>query len=138
MKPGLTPGTKGTRHFDVGEDRCITFMGEALSIYATPLMVRDVERACREVLGEFLEEGENSVGSRIELDHLGPTLKGMWVDIDVAVTAVDRRRVDFEVEVRDPLDVVGRAKHTRFVVLLDKQRERLEAKAAEFAARNKG
>ena len=46
------------------------------------------------------------------------------------VRDVEGRRVSFEVEVRDALEVVGRVKHTRFVVDLERQKERLEAKAA--------
>jgi predicted thioesterase len=97
-------------------------------------MVRDIEHACREFLGEHLSESENSVGARIELDHLGPTLIGMWVDVVASVTSVEGRRVEFQVEVRDALDVVGRGKHVRFVVDLDKQRQRLESKAAKVKA----
>ncbi len=138
MKPGLAEGATRTQRFDVDEARCITFMGEALSVYATPFMVRDVERVCRLLLEEYLTEEENSVGSHVEIDHLGPTLKGMWVDVKVTVTLVDRRRIDFEAEVSDPIEVVGRAKHTRFVLMLDKQRERLKAKAARFEELDKG
>lgn len=133
MKPGLTSGMTRKRRFDVNDESTIGFMGEGLRIYATPFMVRDIERTCREFLGEFLSEQENSVGSRMEIDHLGPTLKGMWVEVTATVVAVEGRRVSFEAEVRDALDIVGKVKHVRFVVDLDKQRERLEAKAAKFA-----
>jgi fluoroacetyl-CoA thioesterase len=133
MKPGLTSGMTRKRRFDVNDESTIGFMGEGLRVYATPFMVRDIERTCREFLGEFLSEQENSVGSRMEIDHLGPTLKGMWVEVTATVVAVEGRRVSFEAEVRDALDIVGKVKHVRFVVDLDKQRERLEAKAAKFA-----
>ncbi len=138
MKSGLLVGLTRTRRFDVKEDRTIGFMGEGLRVYATPFMVQDIEGTCRDLLGEYLTEAENSVGARVEIDHLGPTLKGMWVDVTVSVTAVEGRRVSFDAEVRDALDVVGRAKHVRFVVDLAKQRERLEAKAARVAELNKG
>lgn len=131
MKPGLTTGAARTRRFEVDTERTIGFMGEALRVYATPEMMRDIERTCRDFLGEYLTEAENSVGARVELDHLGPTLLGMWVDVAVSVAEIDGRRVNFDVEVRDALDVVGRARHVRFVVDLDKQRQRLEAKAAK-------
>ena len=108
-------------------------MGEGLRVYATPFMVKDMENACRELLGEYLSEAENSVGARVEIDHLGPTLKGMWVEVKATVTGVEGRRVSFDAEIRDELDVVGKAKHVRFVVDLAKQRERLEAKAAKLA-----
>lgn len=131
MKPELEQGMTRTRRVEIDDERTIGFMGEALRVYATPSMVLDVERTCRLFLEEFLEEGENSVGAHIAVDHLGPTLNGMWVDVTAKVTAVEGRKVTFEVEVRDALDLVGRAKHIRYVVDLEKQRQRLEAKAAK-------
>jgi hypothetical protein len=134
MKPGFTVGMKKTARITVDTDRTIGFMGDALRVYATPMMVRDVEITCKDFLGEFLSAEENSVGARVEIDHLGPTLRDMWVDITATVTAIEGRRVNFEVEVRDALDTVGKVKHTRFIVELAKQKERLEAKAAKLAA----
>ncbi len=122
-----------TERLVVDTDRTIGFMGEALRVYGTPWMVRDIEITCKDFLGEYLTAEENSVGARVEIDHLGPTLKDMWVDVIVKVTGIDGRRVNFEAEVRDALDVVGRAKHVRFIVDLAKQRQRLEAKAAKLA-----
>lgn len=133
MKPGLAAGMSRTQRIVVDTDRTIGFMGEALRVYATPSMVRDVEITCKDFLGEYLTPEENSVGARVEIDHLGPTLRGMWVDVTVTVTGIEGRRVNFDAEVRDALDVVGRAKHVRFVVDLAKQKERLEAKAAKLA-----
>jgi predicted thioesterase len=131
MKAGLEQGLSRTRRVEIDNERTIGFMGDALRVYATPSMVLDIERTCRTFLEEFLEEGENSVGARVEVDHLGPTLNGMWVDVAATVASVEGRKVVFEVEVRDALDLVGRAKHIRFVVDLEKQRQRLEAKAAK-------
>ena len=133
MKPGLTAGMQKTARVVIDTDRTISFMGEALRVYATPMMVRDIEMTCKDFLAEYLTPEENSVGARVEIDHLGPTLKDMWVDVTATVTGVEGRRVNFEVEVRDALDLVGKAKHTRFVVELAKQKERLEAKAAKLA-----
>jgi len=130
MKSGLEKGMARTQRFEVDASRTIGFMGDALRVYATPSMARDVEHACREFIGEYLSDRENSVGARIELDHLGPTLVGMWIDVVVSVSSIDGRRVQFDFEVRDALDVVGRGKHVRFVVDLDKQRQRLQSKAA--------
>jgi predicted thioesterase len=130
MKSGLEKEMTRTQRFEVDADRTIGFMSDALRVYATPSMVRDVEHTCRKFLGEYLSDEENSVGARIELDHLGPTLIGMWVDVVASVSSINGRRVEFDVEVRDALDVVGRAKHVRLVIDLDKQRQRLESKAA--------
>ena len=134
MKPGLSVGMTRTRRVVIDAERTIGFMGEALRVYSTPSMVLDIERACRDFVGEFQTDAENTVGARVEIDHLGPTLLGMWVDVTATVTAIEGRRVDFEAEVRDALDTVGRAKHVRYVVDLAKQKERLEAKAAKVRA----
>ena len=133
MKPGFEVGSTCTKRFVVGKDRTIGFMGEALRVYATPWMVRDVENVCKDFLQEYLEPEQNSVGMRVEIDHLGPTLVDMWVDITATVSEIDRRKVTFEVEVKDALDRVGKSKHIRFIVDLAKQKERLEAKAAKLA-----
>jgi len=137
MKSGLEKGMLRTRRFEVDAGRTIGFMSDALRVYATPSMARDIEHTCREFLGEYLSDKENSVGARIELDHLGPTLIGMWVDVVASVLSIEGRRVQFEVEVRDALDVVGRGKHVLFIVDLDKQRQRLESKAAKVQALQK-
>jgi predicted thioesterase len=97
-----------------------------------------MEVTCRDFLIEFLDEGENSVGARIELDHMGPSLLGTYVEVTATVAEVDGRKVVFTFEVHDALDQVGRGKHIRYVVNLDKQRERLEAKKARLQEAGKG
>lgn len=134
MKDSLQPGLETTRRITVDADRTIGFMGEALRVYATPSMVLDIERTCKDLLQEHLDEGENSVGARVEIDHLGATLLGMWVDVHASIVELDRRRVLFDVAVTDQLgDKVGACRHTRFVVDLAKQKERLDAKRARLA-----
>jgi fluoroacetyl-CoA thioesterase len=131
---GLTAGASTTRRFTIDKERTISFMGEELRVYATPSMVLDIERTCRDFLVQHIKDGEDSVGARVEIDHLGPTLLGMWVDVTAKVASVEGPRVIFDVEVKDALDVVGRAKHIRFVVDKARQKQRLEAKAAKVKA----
>ncbi len=133
MKSGLKVGTTLTKRYEIDLDRTIGFMGEHLRVYATPWMVKDMESTCRDILGDYLEEFENSVGAHVEIDHLGPTLVGMWVDVKATITAIDGRRINFDSEIRDEMDLVGKSKHTRFIVDLKKQKERLESKAAAIS-----
>ena len=134
MRPGLGIGAKQVTTFTVDERRTIAFMGDALRAYSTPSMVLDVEHACRDLLVAFHEPGEDSVGARVEIDHLGPTLLGQSVTVTATVAAVDLPRVTFDIDVRDDIDTVGAARHVRFVVDTVKQGERLEKKAARVAA----
>ena len=133
MKTELRAGLTHTQRVVVDRDRTIGFMGEAMRVYSTPSMVLDVERTCKDFLAQHLTPEQNSVGMRVEIDHLGPALLDSWVDVSITVTEVDRRKVTFEAEVRDALDLIGKATHIRFVVELAKQTERLEAKKAKLA-----
>ena len=97
-------------------------------VYATPRMVSDVEYACRDYLLGHLDQGEDSVGAHVSIDHLGATPPGLEVTIEARIAAVDRRRVTFEYSVKDPVEEVGRGVHVRFVVETAKSRERIAAK----------
>ena len=130
MKKSLTTGLAASKSLEVDESRCIGFMGREAAVYATPRMVNDVEYACRDMLLEHLEEGEDSVGAHVSIDHLAPTPMGMKVRIEVRIVEVDRRKVVFEFTVKD-IEEVGRGRHVRYVVERAKTRERLAAKRAK-------
>jgi predicted thioesterase len=129
MKPSLAAGLNATSKLIVDRERTIGFMGEKARVYATPTLVRDVEIACRELLLQHLDPGEDSVGTRIELDHLAATLLGMSVELTVNVTEVKGRAVTLEVGGKDSVDVICRGKHQRFIVDVKTAEARLAAKA---------
>ena len=135
MKDTLRPGLAKTRRIAVDRDRTIGFMGEEGRVYATPFLVGDIERACRDLLLEHADPGEDSVGMEVAVRHLAPTLLGMEVEIVATVTAIERRKVTFEVTARDEIEPIATSSHTRFVVDVAKQHARLQAKAAARAAR---
>ena len=134
MKESLKAGLESTVKLEVDRARTISFMGEEARIYATPMLVRDIEVACRNLLGMHLDAGEDSVGTRVELDHLAATLIGMRVELRVRIAEVSGRAVTFEVEGRDNVEPICRARHGRFVVDLAKTKARLAAKAEKAAA----
>jgi fluoroacetyl-CoA thioesterase len=131
MKDTLKPGLQKTRRITVDRARVTRHMGETLGVYATPAMVNDIEMVCRDFLLEHLDAGEDSVGTRVDIQHLAATPEGMWVEITATVTTIDRRAVTLEAIVRDPLDEVGRCTHSRFIVDVAKMKERLAAKIAK-------
>ena len=129
MKASLQPGLKHSVRFEVTRDRTIDFMGEKARVYATPMLVRDVEVACRELLLQHLDPGEDSVGTRVEIDHLAASLLGMPITLEVEVTAVNKRAVSFAVTGSDGIDTICRANHNRFVVDQAATEQRLADKA---------
>ncbi len=138
MKTTLQVGTTHTAEISVDAARTISFMGEALRVYATPSMCMDIEQTCRKLLLEHHDPGEDSVGARIEIDHLGPTLIGQTVAMTARVVELALPRVTFEVEVKDEIDAVGKARHVRFVVDMAKQGARLQRKADKVKAAKEG
>ena len=133
MKDGLKKGVSATRRITVDQERSVGLLGPGLEVYATPAMVRDIEIVSHDLIAEHLEESEESVGTHISVDHLGATPLGMSVDITVTVVEVDGRRLRLDAEVRDALEQVGRGRHDRFVVDIEKQKARLKAKLAKAA-----
>jgi predicted thioesterase len=134
MKATLAVGLSSTRVFAIDRERTIDFMGEAARVYATPMLVRDIEVSCRAFLLGHLDPGEDSVGTRVEIDHLAATLLGMTVKIEVKVAELKGRAVTFEVTGSDGVDTICRGKHSRFIVDVKQTEQRLAAKAAKAKA----
>jgi predicted thioesterase len=132
MSDTLASGLSTTVRYTVDTARTIDFMGEELRVYSTPSMLQDMERTCRDMLVTRLESGQDTVGIAVELQHLGATLLGMWVDVTARVTNVDDRRIDLEIETVDESgQTVGKANHARFVVDVERQKARLRKLAAK-------
>ena len=128
MSQKLQTGLRATARFEVDESRTIGFMGDEGRVYATPELVRDIENTCRDLLLEYVDEGQDSVGTRIDVSHTAATPFGMWVEITATVTALDGRAVELEISARDPVEQICRGKHARFIVDVAKTIERLKGK----------
>jgi fluoroacetyl-CoA thioesterase len=103
-----------------------------LRVYATPAMVRFVERSCFRLLEARLPKGKTTVGVEIQLQHLAPTPVDKEVHLRAEVTAVVDNRVEFHFEVQDDLEVVGRGKHTRAIIDLDRFLARVKSKSEQL------
>jgi predicted thioesterase len=137
MKPSLQPGLSAVKRITIDRDRTIGFMGEDARVYATPRLISDIEHTCRDLIVAHADPGEDSVGMEVAVKHLAPTLAGSTVEITVKVTAVDGRKVAFDVSAKDELDTVSAGTHTRFVVDVARTKERLKSKAEKLAALRK-
>jgi predicted thioesterase len=106
-------------------------MGDECRVYGTPYLLYDIEMLCRDLLLEHSDQGEDSVGTSVQLDHTGPTLQGMWVELTVVIAAVEGRAVTFDITARDALEQVATGTHARFVVDVEKTAARLKGKLAK-------
>lgn len=130
MKDTLTAGLSTTARIDVDPSRTIDFMGDDCRVYGTNWLVFDIEMTSRNFLLEHLDEGEDSVGTRIAFDHMAATPLGMWVEVKVSITEVKGRMITIELECRDELDVVAKGSHNRFIVDLATTADRIRDKKA--------
>jgi len=134
VNKALTAGLTTTSRITIDKPRTIDFMGDEARIYATPELVRDIEITCRDLLLQHIEEGQDSVGTRIDVEHIAATPIGAWVEITATVSSVDGRALAFEIKARDPLEDICRGQHNRFIVDVAKTGERLRSKVARLDA----
>ena len=122
-------GTTYTLSTTVTEEKLACNMKSgSLPVFATPAMVALMEETSAAALSLFLEKGETSVGTALDLKHTAATPLGMKVTATAEIVEVDRRRVTFQVTVRDEQEEIGSARHDRFVVGAEKFLAKANAK----------
>ncbi len=121
MKPGLKTGDVGELTWIVDPTMTITLGGiPQATVFSTPNMIMLMERAAREALRPYLEDGEESVGVEVQVEHTGPAVLGSTVRGVAKVLEVDGRRVGFEILAYAGDREIGRGKHRRAMVQLDR------------------
>ena len=98
-----------------------------LPVLATPAMTALMEQAAAGALEEFLPEGWTSVGISLDVEHTSATPLGMGFRAEAAVTAVEGRKILFDVRAYDDAGEIGHGTHARFAV----ESEPFLAKAAK-------
>jgi len=131
MKESLRAGLTHERQITIDRDRTISFMGEEGRVYATPELVRDIEVTCRELLLQHVDDGEDSVGTAISIQHSAPTPVGMNVWITVEIASVEGRLVNLKISAKDETDPICKGTHSRFIVDKAKTVERLKSKGTK-------
>ncbi len=100
-------------------------------VYSTPMMIALMENASMNCIADFLEAGETSVGTEINVKHISASPVGIEVYAISTVTSVDGRKVDFKIEAFDKAGKIGEATHSRFVLNADKFMAKAKAKLDE-------
>ncbi|MGQ9687726.1 MAG: thioesterase family protein [Desulfobaccales bacterium] len=97
-------------------------------VFATMFLVMLFEGVSAELMAPHLAPGEQSVGFAVNLKHLAPTPLGMEVRARTEVTAVEGRKLTFKVEAFDEKEKIGEAVHERFIINVDKFKQKVESK----------
>ena len=105
---GLEVGLKGYAETMVDESNVASSVGSGLlDVFSTPSMIALMEKACKESVAPFLDEGQGTVGIRLEVDHLAATPIGQKVWVDSELIAVDKRILTFAVTARSEKEKIG-------------------------------
>ena len=128
----LEPGLVNEIQMTVEESDTARYSGgENLpAVFATPRLISYMERAAHQAIVPYLEEGQTSVGTSVNIRHMGATPVGMQVRFRAELLEVDRRRLRFKVEAWDDVEKVGEGEHERFIIDLERFNQRLEQKQA--------
>ena len=116
----VVPGIEGYEEEVVTEELTATHIGGTVRVFATPMMITLMERVSRVSITPYLDEGQDSVGTLVNVTHEAAVPVGKKVWCGSEVIGVDRRRVTFRVVVRDENGIVGRGIHERFIVDVDR------------------
>jgi len=129
----LKAGIEGRASVTVNKENTATAYGSgSVNVFATPAMVGLMEHAAISAVESLLETGFTTVGTRIDVKHLAATPLGMNVTATARLVEVDGKRLLFEVEVRDEVELVGTGVHERFIVKMDSFIKRAEGKPGKI------
>ena len=115
------------------ENAAKTLGSGSLLVYGTPAMLLLVEKTAVALLDGHLDEGMTTVGTNLNVDHVSASPIGCEVSCEVTLTEIDRKKLTFAVEVKDPAGVIGKGTHERFIVDAEKFQEVAASLASSFS-----
>lgn len=126
----LEAGIKGEQSVEVVYENTATAVGSGvLEVFGTPCMIALMEKTASESVAPYLEEGNGSVGTMLNIRHVSATPIGMRVRCESELTEVDGRRLVFEVKAYDEVGLIGEGQHERFIVNNEKFQSKTNSKA---------
>ena len=114
VEGGLAVGLASEATYTVTPDMSPPHLVDVLS---TSQMIRLIEDTCLAAVDAQLEAGETTVGTRVDVSHVGMARAGEDVTVDIRLVKITRRRLlSFEVQVTAPAGVISTGTHQRLLV----------------------
>jgi fluoroacetyl-CoA thioesterase len=115
------PGLKLDRTLHVEDEHTAVALGSGdVPVLGTPALLALAEGACVAAISEDLPDGETSVGTWAEIEHLKATPVGHDVCAHATLIGHHGRRLEFNVLVEDGGETIAKVRHRR--VLVDRDR----------------
>jgi len=124
----LTLGMKGEASTLVSHDNTASSVGAGgVDVFGTPMMIALMENAAWAAVAKGLDAGDVTVGTVVNVRHLGATPLGQQVRAIAELVEIDGRRLVFNVEAHDEHRKIGDGQHERVIVNLERFIKRLES-----------
>lgn len=142
MKDTLKPGIEHQLSFRLPDTKTVPALypespefQEMPEVFATGYLVGFLEWACIDAIKPHLDwPDEQSLGTHINVSHTAATPPGLLVTARVKLVSINGRRLTFEVEADDGVDVIASGTHERFVIDRDRFNRKIRNKAAAACA----
>ena len=113
----LKKGLSARRAVTVSAGNTAAAMGSGdLEVFATPAMVALMEGAAMAAVADALPEGSTTVGTEMNVTHIKPSGLGAEIVATAVLTAVEGRKLTFNVGARDAEGMIGEGVHIRYAV----------------------
>ena len=120
---GINRHCKSLLRVPVTEELTAKTMGSgALRVLATPAVIALMEKAACDAVSYFMEEGETTVGTAINIDHVAPSPVGAQIRVEASVEFFTDRQIVFRVAAYDETrgNLLASGTHIRVVVNAEK------------------
>ena len=122
-------GIKGAAETVVVYENTAAAVGSgALEVFSTPSMIALLEKASRELVQPYLEEGQSTVGTRLEVSHVAASPIGAHIRAESTLVEIDRRMLTFEVKAYADGELIGEGRHQRCIIYAERFMEKALAK----------
>ncbi|MFC6965137.1 thioesterase family protein [Halocatena marina] len=124
MNDTLQAGIKHELRFGIPESKTVPSLYpesqefQAMpDVFATGFFIGLVEWACIQAVNPHLDwPQEQTVGTHVDVSHEAATPPGLEAVVHVELTEIDGRRLLFDIEASDGVDLIGQGSHERFVI----------------------
>lgn len=125
----LKTGLVGRAETIVTESNTAAAIGSgALPVFSTPHMIALMENASMNAIAPCLEDGQGSVGTKIDVAHVAATPMGMTVRAESTLIRIEGRMLSFEVRAWAGDELIGEGTHQRCIIYNQRFMEKTQAK----------
>jgi fluoroacetyl-CoA thioesterase len=114
-----------------GDNTALKFGSGSVDVFGTPAMIALMEEASINTVDKNLPVGFATVGIELNIKHIAATPKGMNITASAELTEIDGKRLVLRVEAFDEVEKIGEGTHQRYVIELDKFKNRVQGKSKQ-------